>query len=148
MQSRPASDPTSWLYQANMHGTDDTPVATAWNTCQHGSYLFLPWHRMYLFYFERILRKASGDATLALPYWNYSQPANRALRTVPYPATSNPLFVGERRPSMNAGSPASAVSFTQAFVHNFASDTNGSQSFSGRRVAAPVHFQQRSPRLS
>jgi tyrosinase len=144
MQSRPASDPTSWIYQANIHGTDDTPVATAWNTCQHGSYLFLPWHRMYLYYFERILRKASGDPNLALPYWNYSQSANRALpepfRT---PTTGNPLFVAERRPSMNAGGtlPASSTSFATAFAFiDFASNTNGAQSFGGRRVTGPVHF--------
>jgi Common central domain of tyrosinase/Polyphenol oxidase middle domain/Protein of unknown function (DUF_B2219) len=144
MQSRKPSDPTSWIYQANIHGTDDTPVATAWNTCQHGSYLFLPWHRMYLYYLERILRKASGDPSLALPYWNYSQAANRALpepfRT---PTTGNPLFVSERRPSMNAGGllPASAVLFSQAFAFiDFASNTNGAQSFGGRRVPGPVHF--------
>ena len=144
MQSRPATDPTSWLYQANIHGTDDTPVATAWNTCQHGSYLFLSWHRMYLYFFERILRKASGDPNLALPYWNYSQPANRALPT-PFrtPTTGNPLFVSERRASINGGSPlpATSVSFAQAFGFiNFSSPTTGSQSFGGRVVPAPVHF--------
>ena len=63
MKSRPASDPTSWLYQANMHGTYDTPALQAWNSCQHGSYFFLSWHRMYLYYFERILRKASAIPT-------------------------------------------------------------------------------------
>ncbi|MGH7262080.1 MAG: tyrosinase family protein [Nitrospiraceae bacterium] len=41
---------------------------TAWNTCQHGSYFFLSWHRMYLYYFERILREASRDPNFALPY--------------------------------------------------------------------------------
>ena len=58
MKSRPASDPTSWLFQANIHGTDDAvPDGTSdvWNTCQHGSFFFLSWHRMYLYFFERIL---------------------------------------------------------------------------------------------
>lgn len=144
MQSRPASDPTSWLYQANIHGTDDTPVATAWNTCQHGSYLFLSWHRMYLYYFERILRKASGDASFALPYWNYSQVANRAL-PAPFrtPTTNNPLFVSQRRATINGGSPlpATTVSITQALgFGNFSVNTGGAQSFGGRKVSAPVHF--------
>jgi len=40
-----------------MHGTDATPAKTLWNSCQHGSYYFLSWHRMYLYYFERILAK-------------------------------------------------------------------------------------------
>ena len=30
MKAKPATDPTSWLYQANIHGTFDTPVKTAW----------------------------------------------------------------------------------------------------------------------
>src|SRR5262245_37507823 len=75
MQSRPATDPTSWIYQANIHSTRDVPVLTAWNTCQHGSFYFLSWHRMYLYYLERILRTASGDPTLTLPYWNYTDDA-------------------------------------------------------------------------
>jgi tyrosinase len=145
MQSRKPNDPTSWTYQANMHGTDDTPALAAWSTCQHGSFLFLSWHRIYLFYFERILRQASGDATLALPYWNYTQTGNRALpaafRT---PADqSNPLFVSQRNPAVNAGAQLSpsAVTFSTAFSRiPFASNTSGSSSFGGLRVPGAVHF--------
>ena len=42
-----------------------------WGTCEHGTLWFLPWHRFYLHYFERTLRKQSRDPALALPYWNY-----------------------------------------------------------------------------
>ncbi|HUR79381.1 MAG TPA: tyrosinase family protein [Thermoanaerobaculia bacterium] len=42
-----------------------------WGTCQHGNLQFLPWHRMYLKYFERTMRKFSGDPKFALPYWDY-----------------------------------------------------------------------------
>ena len=35
-----------------------------WNTCQHGTQFFFPWHRAYLYYFERVLREASGDLLL------------------------------------------------------------------------------------
>src|SRR5438552_1306267 len=66
MKKKPSTDPTSWAYQAAIHGSDTTPAGTLWNSCQHGSYFFLSWHRMYLYYFERILRKASGDATFVL----------------------------------------------------------------------------------
>src|SRR5262245_5818461 len=41
MKAKPSTDPTSWIYQANMHGTFDSPVKTAWNSCQHGSFFFL-----------------------------------------------------------------------------------------------------------
>jgi hypothetical protein len=61
MKGRPASDPTSWLYQANIHGTNTPvgswPAGAPWSTCDHGFH-FLSWHRMYLFFFERIVRPA------------------------------------------------------------------------------------------
>src|SRR4051794_20166941 len=58
MQARPLSDPTSWRYQAAIHGLAGAtpPPGAPWNECQHGSWYFLPWHRMYLFEFERIVR--------------------------------------------------------------------------------------------
>src|SRR3954449_7430958 len=77
MKTRPASDPTSWLYQANIHGTNTPsgswPAGAPWSTCNHG-YHFLSWHRMYLYFFERIVRAASGDPNFALPYWDYGGP--------------------------------------------------------------------------
>ena len=46
--------------------------------CQHQGWFFLPWHRMYLYFFERIVRaavvEAGGPADFALPYWNYDKP--------------------------------------------------------------------------
>jgi hypothetical protein len=36
MKARAASDPTSWAYQANIHGTVDSPARAGWSTCQHG----------------------------------------------------------------------------------------------------------------
>src|SRR5262249_44527661 len=99
MKSRPATDPTSWDFQANLHATTDLSNP-AWNQCQHGNYFFLPWHRMYTYWFERIAREASGDPDFALPYWNYATPSARALPEVfRVPADStNPLFVAQRNP--------------------------------------------------
>lgn len=145
MKSRPASDPTSWLYQANIHGTYDTPALEAWNTCQHGTFFFLSWHRMYLYYFERILRKASGDPNFALPFWDYTDPTQRAIpEPLRNPANAqNPLFVAERNDGINEGAqiPASATTFTQAMnFTNFTSPQGAGLSFGGQRVPQPVHF--------
>src|SRR5207245_631947 len=99
MKDRDPKDPTSWLYQANIHGTTDLPMQEGWAQCQHGSFFFFPWHRMYIYYFERILRKASGNPDFALPYWNYSLPSQLALPTicrVPAEQNKNPLYVEER----------------------------------------------------
>jgi len=149
MKSRSPSDPTSWIYQANIHGTYDQPpnqqVARTWNQCQHGSFFFFSWHRMYVYYFERILQAAAGNPNLALPYWDYSNPAQRALPIAfrQPSGASNPLFEANRAPGINAGAqlPAAPVSHAQAFAFvNFSSASNSGLSFGGRRVARPVHF--------
>ena len=148
MKSRPASDPTSWLFQANIHGTDDAVpdgASDVWNTCQHGSFFFLSWHRMYLYFFERILRASSGDDDFALPYWNYSVPAQRRIPAVfRTPAdSSNTLFVMERRNSINNGQPVpdSATTTDEALGRvNFASPAGSGLSFGGQIAEEPSHF--------
>ena len=80
MQERPPDDPTSWAFQAAIHGSYAAPPPGAgWNMCQHQGWFFLPWHRMYLYFFERIVRaaaiKAGAPEDFALPYWNYDLPA-------------------------------------------------------------------------
>jgi hypothetical protein len=107
MRRKPATDPTSWAYQAGVHGAySAVPAGASWNQCQHATWYFLPWHRMYLHFFEKIVRAAIEEAGedpsgWALPYWNYSDgaqpPSNtlpRALRARRLPDDSaNPLFV-------------------------------------------------------
>ncbi|HSN99632.1 MAG TPA: tyrosinase family protein [Candidatus Nanopelagicales bacterium] len=144
MQTRPREDPTSWIYQANIHGTRDMDLMRAWDTCQHGSFFFLSWHRMYLYWFERILREASGEASLALPYWNYSVDGQRALPAafrVPA-APRNPLYVRQRNRDINEGVPLdeSEGVFDRAFrFENFAAP-RGELSFGGWIVPRPQHF--------
>ncbi|MBE9189565.1 tyrosinase family protein [Gloeocapsopsis crepidinum LEGE 06123] len=151
MQSRSSNDPTSWIYQANMHGIprNESRRLTAWGTCNHGSFFFFPWHRMYVYYFERILRQASGDPTLALPYWNYSDfPDQRPLpepfrnRLLPDGST-NSLYVEQRAPGINQGTTALAsaeVSYSAAFQRtNFFHTSSGQQSFGGRRATSSMH---------
>src|SRR3712207_6487227 len=128
MKDMPASDPRSWTYQAAIHGSVQRPpnelAERTWNMCQHASFFFLSWHRMYIYYFECILRAASEDDDLALPYWNYSNPGQQAL-PVPFrnPADeTNPLFEAQRNAGINQGAllpPAAvAISGTMA-VRNF-----------------------------
>ena len=39
---------------------------------------FLPWHRQFLYMFENALRDVSGDTTIALPFWDWTDPAAAA----------------------------------------------------------------------
>lgn len=103
MWKRPLNDPTSWRYQAAIHGYrsdnswlrqlskpgDRVPAnqSDVWNQCQHGSWYFLPWHRGYLGCFEAIVRETirglGGPADKwALPFWNYSDTTNQFARLV------------------------------------------------------------------
>ena len=72
-----------------------------WGGCQHGTDHFLTWHRMYLYYFERVLRAAAGDADLRLPYWDYTAVANvgfpQLLGQLQLNGAANPLFDPRRR---------------------------------------------------
>jgi tyrosinase-like protein len=111
MKSRPANDPTSYAYQANIHGTYSAPLPLQ-NQCEHESWFFFPWHRIYLFYFERIVRQAvveeGGPADWTLPYWNYDLDRAHAALPDPFlqPAdASNPLFLGGRNRGPSEGKP-------------------------------------------
>ena len=73
---RDPMDPLGWIYQSRIHGN---PAGTErqrhepedWSSCQHGSWFFLPWHRMSLLQFERIIQFSTGESDWALPYWDY-----------------------------------------------------------------------------
>jgi tyrosinase len=87
-----------------------------WSTCQaHGPgqdrNMFLPWHRLYVDYFERIIRKVSGDDAFTLPYWDYSS-ADLEIRGVlpaefrtPDDPVFGSLFVENRNDGVNDGQP-------------------------------------------
>jgi hypothetical protein len=62
MKGKPSTDPTSWLYQANIHGTLQQCPARRCPVVDVQPRLPLPsWHRMYLYFSERIVQAASGD---------------------------------------------------------------------------------------
>jgi tyrosinase len=62
LKSYPDVDHRSFRHWAQIHG----------DMCQHGWEQFLPWHRIYLYYFEQALQDISPDITL--PYWDWTAP--------------------------------------------------------------------------
>jgi tyrosinase len=44
--------------------------------CQHGTRLFLPWHRAYLYFFELALRDQTSDAVLT--WWDWTSAASQS----------------------------------------------------------------------
>jgi tyrosinase len=112
MRARAANDPTSWTYQAAMHGTHARSVQALWNGCQHGTWFFLAWHRMFIYSFEQIVRaavvQAGGAADWSLPFWDYEAGGQQAtlppaFRQPTANGASNPLFESARAPGINSG---------------------------------------------
>ncbi|GJW19139.1 polyphenol oxidase I, chloroplastic-like protein, partial [Tanacetum coccineum] len=81
MRALPDDHPHSFTSQARIHcaycnggytqvdsGFPDIDIQV------HNSWLFFPFHRWYLYFYERILGKLINDDTFALPYWNWDDP--------------------------------------------------------------------------
>ena len=72
------SDDRGYAFYAGLHGL---PLPSY---CQHGTSLFLPWHRAYLYFFENALtdalRGARDDqtASVSLPWWDWASAAAHA----------------------------------------------------------------------
>jgi tyrosinase len=147
MLKRPASDPTSWVYRAAVHGepSHDSSM-THWNQCQHQSWFFLPWHRGYITAFEATVAAAvdalGGPKDWALPYWDYSESLhkNPKARHMP-PAFLNPImpdgtnnFMWSRRAKNKSGDfgiDSAAVSLHALTTQDFTSTTAGAVGFGG-----------------
>ena len=118
MRKLPDTNPCSWFYQAAIHGTTDPRNLPSWNTCHMDPQFFWAWHRMYLYWFERIVRKYSRMYDWALPYWDWTNPAQRALPAA-FRISSSALFDASRNPSVNSGTPLStslAISVANAMT--------------------------------
>ncbi|OOC53686.1 MULTISPECIES: tyrosinase family protein [Nocardiopsis] len=101
MREQRRNDPNSWRFQWYTHGKPrrERTDPPEWHQCPHGDRYFLPWHRWYLYYFERIVRNVivtelgqKSMADWALPYWNYAHlmfggdpAASKEWRRIPLP---------------------------------------------------------------
>jgi hypothetical protein len=79
-QWREANGLTDQKWDRFFEGVENTapPDAIAqavWDQCEHRTDYFFPWHRLFLYYFERVLQESAGDESLRLPYWDYTDPA-------------------------------------------------------------------------
>ena len=106
------NDPRGWLQQGDKH---------CWNCGGglngqmgeeiHGSWLFFPWHRAYLYFHERILGTLINDKSLRLAYWDWDNAAHSAIPTAwvtPNNAT-NSLFDSNRSAVSGSTVPSSLV---------------------------------------
>ena len=111
MKNLPVADCRNWTNQASIHQ----------NHCPHGNWFFFPWHRAYIFEFEKICQKLLNDKTFALPYWNWCMDGHLPAPYWPPPA-GNALFNNTR--VCTAASIANAGSVGLAVVDPFLNEPN------------------------
>jgi hypothetical protein len=89
-------DPKSWNQQAHIHQRH----------CPHENWWFLPWHRVYLHFFERICQVLLCDPLFALPYWDWTR---YPYIPAPFLDKNGPLWDGTRGPNSNKQLPWESV---------------------------------------
>lgn len=131
MKALPEGKPMSWTFQFYTHwvpnsgkdaeitriyGAEDSADRMAalamWETCRGHSggdvswadeeQWFTVWHRMYVFFFEEIIRKASGDADFTLPFWDYTTEGENII-PVEFTLPDDPLYGALYMPNRNPG---------------------------------------------
>ena len=143
-------EPLGWRFLAAMHGIrapNGRPDKSnpLWCMCQHGSWYFLPWHRMYLRAFELIVQDALQDDEWSLPYWYSIDPDNPDSLVLPpeFRDQSRGLHVKQRSVGANAGDPlpmfsqSLARSLLEAFAADDFSTDVGQTSFGGGERSEP-----------
>jgi len=112
MKGLSSGNAISWDAQATIHGT----IAGGFNFCEHGTPHFFDWHRAFLFYFEKICQKLSGNPKFGLPYWNWNQ--NTAIHPA-FLVNGDPLFMARDKTDM-----AGVFEISTAALDPIIGDTN------------------------
>nr|ANG57909.1 polyphenol oxidase 3 [Lilium hybrid cultivar] len=157
------TDPRSFSQQARVHcaycdgaytqvGFEDLDLQV------HFSWLFFPFHRFYLHFYERILGSLIGDDTFGLPFWNWDHPAGMTLPLM-YTDKNSPLYDTLRdvnhtpstlinldfnSPSDGPLSPAQQIDHNLTIMHRSVVDATKANLYMGRtyRRGSPPNTDQ------
>ncbi|KAI7981283.1 hypothetical protein LOK49_Contig53G00021 [Camellia lanceoleosa] len=96
MKSLPDDDPRSFKQQSNIHcayceGAYHQVGFPSTELQVHNSWLFFPFHRFYLYFFEKILGTLLDDPAFAIPFWNWDSPADMKIPAM-YADINSPLY--------------------------------------------------------
>jgi tyrosinase len=144
--SGPPDEPLGWRFLAAIHGLQaagggaDTSNEL-WSNCQHGSWFFLPWHRMYLMAFELAIQDALEDDEWSLPYWYSLDPddADKAVLPPAFRDDTKQLWTPRRSIAANSGAPLPPLqdSVIDALGASPYSTTTGVSTFGGGERSDP-----------
>ncbi|KAI3699170.1 hypothetical protein L2E82_43260 [Cichorium intybus] len=96
MKALPDEDPRSFKQQANVHcaycdGAYDQVGYPDLELQIHGSWLFFPFHRCYMYFFEKICGKLINDPNFAIPFWNWDAPDGMKIPDI-FTDMNSPLY--------------------------------------------------------
>ncbi|KAK4484610.1 hypothetical protein RD792_007199 [Penstemon davidsonii] len=96
MKELPDDDPRSFTQQAHVHCaycnlTYEQKGDSELKLQIHNSWHFYPWHRWYLYFYERILGKLIDDPTFGLPFWNWDNPPGMVMPDM-FAKKDSPLY--------------------------------------------------------
>ncbi|TVU25799.1 hypothetical protein EJB05_28309, partial [Eragrostis curvula] len=102
MKALPKSDPRSFYQQANIHCAYCTGAYRQVGRPElrvqvHYSWLFFPFHRAYIYFFERIAAKLLGDPGFTVPVWTWDVPEGMRM-PAEFVNESSPLYDPVRDP--------------------------------------------------
>ncbi|KAG6544136.1 hypothetical protein Mapa_014448 [Marchantia paleacea] len=92
MKALPDDDPRSFLRQWHIHCSFCVEAflsrylngtATPYTLQVHYSWTFLPWHRMLIYFHERILGSLINDPEFTLPFWNWDNQLDEGAGQMP-----------------------------------------------------------------
>ncbi|CAL0309368.1 unnamed protein product [Lupinus luteus] len=107
MKALPADDPRNFTQQANIHCAycDGAYPQPGFSDIEHvvqvhNSWLFFPFHRWYLYFYERILASliVDLDPDFTIPFWNWDNPKGMTIPSF-YAELDSPLYDTLRDPN-------------------------------------------------
>ncbi|KAL3508853.1 hypothetical protein ACH5RR_028254 [Cinchona calisaya] len=104
MKSLNLTDPRNFYQQANVHCVycDEGYPQSGYPSQKldvHRSWFFFPWHRMYLYFFERICKNLLDDDTFTLPFWQWDDASGMEMPGLMYNDTKLSLYDCLRDPN-------------------------------------------------
>ncbi|KAL2479204.1 Polyphenol oxidase [Forsythia ovata] len=103
MKNLSPSDPRNFRQQANVHCAYCDGGYTLQGSPKllyeiHNSWLFFPWHRWYVYFFEKICQNLIDDDTFTLPFWNWDAPQGMQIPSIYNSSVISPLYDCFRNP--------------------------------------------------
>jgi Common central domain of tyrosinase/Polyphenol oxidase middle domain len=114
LRALPSTDKRTWVLQADIHALF-CDQCSGFSMNIHDSWNFFPWHRAYLYYYERILGSLVKNLDgFRLPYWDWENHRSMPGSYLTPASSSNSLWDSKRDSGIAGGGSLPATDGTHA----------------------------------